>query len=391
MKKLKKLLLLILFSAALSGCGGALISKTTPPVLVPEPTEPKQHVVLSIYAAGDIMAHAPQQASALQKYGSYDFNENYQYVKPIIEQADIAICNIEMTFAGKPYAGYPRFSAPDEIAAAVKNAGFDIAVTANNHAFDNGAAGVKRTIEVLTSAGFQTTGTFASPDDKKYLLVSVKGVIVAIISATFESGNINGNIAINGIAITKDSAKLINSFFGQDIKKYEDLISQAKKEGAEIVICYFHWGTEYQTLPEQAQKDIALKLAAAGADIIFGSHPHMIQGFEVLKLKDKQIPVYYSLGNFISNQRKELMGQSLSENGIIAQVNLTFDTENKKIIEISSNYTPTWVDKYFQNGRYVYQIVPLIGDFKNNPPIPASGRQNQAEQALKDIKKIIDK
>ena len=375
----------------MSGCGGILASKQNN-----NPSEPPQTQAsanLNIYAVGDVMCHEPQQKSALKADGEYDFTENYVYVKPIIKQADLAICNVEMTFAGAPYSGYPKFSAPDAVAAALKDVGFKIAVTANNHMFDNGAVGLKRTIEVLNDAGLEVAGSVSDENEKKYVLTEVKGVKIAVIAATYESGVFDSSVAINGISISSGNQSLINSFgykdLEKDLEKYQAIIKQAHDGGAQIVICYFHTGDEYKREPGEFQKEIAASLAAFGADIIFMSHPHVLEKFEMLKLGNKEVPVYYSLGNFISNQREDIMGQRYSEEGIIAQINLTYDFKSQKIAEIHAGYIPTWVDKYYDNQRYTYIIVPLTEDFEHNPAIQESRHSGQAEKALQDINEVL--
>ncbi|AKL98187.1 CapA family protein [Endomicrobium proavitum] len=381
MRNIKTVLFLLTISAAMSGCGGIFASKNIAPA------------DLEIYAVGDIMAHAPQHKSAQTKNGSYDFNENYDYVRQIIAKADVAICNIEFTFAGFPYAGYPRFSAPDEIAKAVKNAGFNVAVTANNHMFDNGIGGLKRTIEVLQNAGFKTAGSVLNVGDKKYTVIEVKGVSVAVIAATYNSSVASGSVTINGLSVSTEAEKLINHFgyenLDNDLKKYKNYIKQAKSDGANIIVCYFHAGEEYKREPNEFQIEIAKKLAEYGADIIFMSHPHVLQKFEILKYKKRNIPVYYSLGNFISNQRAENLGHRYSEDGMIAAVSLTYNFNKKRIDAVRTEYIPTWVDKYYKDSRFIYSIVPLINDWANNPPITFSGHKNQARQAYEDIISIL--
>ncbi len=397
--KIKNLLLpaVFLLGLAVSGCSSVhTINKGSRLEHIPAVEISPDTVELNILCAGDIMAHMPQINSAQTEQGGYDFTENYAYVKPILQNSDLAICNIEFTFAGKPYSGYPSFSAPGQIAEAVKDAGFDIAATANNHSYDKGLKGIKRTIETLYKAGLIVTGTVKNKNDKKYAVVEANGVKIAVIAATYESPEINGKQTINGRVLDKKSELLINTFnyktLDEDLKNFKDYANEAKKDGAEIVIFFLHWGNEYETTPNAVQKEIAEKTALLGADIIFGSHPHVLQTYEILIDTEtgKKTPVFYSLGNFISNQRAEILKMPGTEYGMIAAVKIVFDKDTRKIADISADYIPTWTDKYHDGSRYVYHIVPLTGDFAENEPLITSGHAEKAKKALESITNLFD-
>ena len=123
---------------------------------------------ISMVCVGDIMAHQPQYRSAQQADGTYDFSDNYTYVKPYIEAADVAFCNVETVFGGGAPRGYPTFNAPDELATAIKGAGFDVAITSNNHMIDGGGDGVLRTVQVLQDAGLQTVGAQLTEEEPNF-------------------------------------------------------------------------------------------------------------------------------------------------------------------------------------------------------------------------------
>lgn len=133
--------------------------ENTEPV-IPDPPEVEEAIALSIAAVGDVMVHKPQLAAQYNgETGTYSFTNNFQYIKEYISAADLALCNVETTFAGGTYSGYPVFNAPDSLATALKEAGFDVALTANNHIMDKGLSGMKRTLEVLREEGLKTAGT----------------------------------------------------------------------------------------------------------------------------------------------------------------------------------------------------------------------------------------
>lgn len=133
---------------------------------MPEPVVAPDSTSVTLIFAGDIMQHGPQISAAWSDEDSaYNYHPCFSYVKPIIQTFDIAIANLEVTLAGPPFTGYPQFSAPDALAAAALEAGFDVLATANNHSCDRGNAGLLRTILVLDSLGIARTGTFADSSD----------------------------------------------------------------------------------------------------------------------------------------------------------------------------------------------------------------------------------
>lgn len=379
-----------LWLLALGGCGqdseagGTSGSK--------KPSEP---VELRFICAGDVMVHKSQIASQYDSAsGTYDYTDNFQYVKPYIEAADLALCNVETTFAGGQPTGYPCFNAPDELADALAWAGFDVGITSNNHMMDKGRAGMQRTLEVLRTAGLETAGSHGA-EEPAYTIAEVKGVKVGIVAYTYETPRINGCRTINSQTLSAESEAMINSFGYEnlegDLAEVAETVQAARDAGAEIVICYYHWGEEYQRSPNEWQQLIAKESAVTmGADIIFASHPHVLQGAELIEdeAAGRQIPVFYSMGNFISNQREETLQNRYTEQGMLAGVTLKYDPENGVEL-VDYDVLPTWVDKYFSGGKNVYAVVPLDGSMEQNGALTASGHLNRAKQALTDVTELI--
>ncbi len=350
---------------------------------------------LSIVCVGDVMVHRPQIASQYDsKTGTYDYNNNFRYVKSYIEDADLAICNVETTFAGGTPTGYPSFNAPDALAPALSATGFDVALTSNNHMFDKGLSGLKRTLEILRNAGLKTTGT-QLPEEKNYALYKTRGVSIAVVSYTYETPSSGGRPTINSTPLSAEAEPYINSFAYEDIDndllKVAESIKQAKEEGAQIVICYYHWGQEYQQVPNEWEEYIAKKTADMGADILFASHPHVLQtiGTAVGEETGKEIPVFYSMGNFLSNQRSETLDNRYTEQGMMARVDLTYDKKEKKLTITSVKGMGTWMEKYRAAGRDVYVVIPLAENYKENETLAASGHLGRATQALSDITETL--
>lgn len=361
----------------------------------PPPPEPEQAVTLHISAVGDVMVHKPQipaQYDSATK--TYNFDNNFQYVKKYIENADLALCNLETTFAGGQYSGYPVFNAPESLAAALKNAGFDIALTANNHIMDMGLAGMKRTLEIAREAGLATSGTHLD-GEKNYSIVDAGGVKIGIVAYLYETPVIDSIPTVNGNEINSEAWPLLNTFsydrLDQDLGKVKQSIQDARADGADIVVSYFHWGEEYQRSPNDYQQYMAREAASYGADIIFASHPHVLQGMEMLTDDEtgRQVPVFYSMGNFISNQRTETLDNRYTEQGIIAQVHFEYMRSKKQVVSVSMDAVPVWVDKYKKAGKDVYTIIPLDESLAENPTLNESGHMKRARQALEDIRELL--
>lgn len=391
----------------------------------PDPEPEPREVSLTIRCAGDIMGHLSQLiANYDDATGTYDFSPDYEYVRDYIGEADLSLCNVETTFAGKtPYTGYPFFNSPDQLAFDVADVGFDVALFSNNHMLDTKTAGMDRTLEVLRSAGLKTAGA-RLPGEERTTMVSVGEVKAGIVSYTYETGLYNGHRTLNGSIIPQDAQERINSFryykIEEDLKRIGEDIDALRGKGADIVIAYLHWGNEYQRKASQADRSIAQAVAEAGADIIFASHPHVVQEVEEIYIEvpvaaeepgdpdegahtgdpgegenapapaqKRTVPVFYSMGNFISNQRQETLDNRYTEQGMIASVDLVYDVDARVIRSVKTSFIPTWVEKYRTGGRTRYAIVPLVGDYLSNPELVASGHGSRAAQALADMTALI--
>ncbi len=247
---------------------------------------------LSMLFLGDIMQHDSQIADAWDPVSKrYDYNPCFRQVAPYIQAVDLAIGNLELTLAGKPFKGYPQFSAPDELLPALTEMGLDVLVTANNHCVDRGRQGVERTIRMLDSLKVPHTGTFTNEREKQNLhplLVEKNGFRLALLNYTYGT---------NGLPVTKPN--IVNLINTDEIVK--DLAT-AKKMNVDMIIVFVHWGAEYQSLPSSWQKDVADLFFRNGAQLVIGAHPHVIQPMEWNREKNQLIA--YSLGNFVSGQRK---------------------------------------------------------------------------------------
>lgn len=246
---------------------------------------------------GDAMQHQAQLDVARQLGGgkAYDYSSCFTYIAPTVTEADYAVCNLEVPLGGGPdYTGYPCFSAPDSYAVALKDAGFDMFLTANNHTLDRRDRAARRTITALDSLGVDHVGTYHDRSDRERKVPFVKdinGIRVGFLNYTYGT---NGIEPVDGVEV---------SLIDKEMMARE--IDRTRKAGAEIVVVAIHWGVEYVLLPNSNQKELAQFLIDHGVDMIIGGHPHVIQPMEVVRneKEGKDVLLVYSLGNFISNMK----------------------------------------------------------------------------------------
>ena len=299
---------------------------------------------LSLLFTGDIMQHDTQISGAfIPDSGLYDYKPCFEFVKPILSAADLTIGNLEVTLAGPPYKGYPQFSAPDELLDALKDAGFDVLVTANNHCVDRGRNGLERTIDLLDKAEMLHTGTFKDTLDwlNNYpLIIESKGFRLSLLNYTYGT---------NGLPVS--SPNIVNRI---DIARIGRDLEKAKSQHTDAIIVFMHWGQEYQSQPNAWQKALTDYCFEMGAKMVIGSHPHVLQPIEWRRDHDQLIA--YSLGNFVSGQRDRYRN-----GGALLHVDLEkiVKRDGSTVVAIKEvNYTLTYVHRT-QDARKTYQILPV--------------------------------
>lgn len=307
----------------------------------------------TILSSGDYLIHK-MILDSVRTGNGYDFDSIFTNVKDEITAADYAVCNFEFTITETGnFSFYPHFKLPPETADALKNAGFDFLVTANNHSGDDREDGIYRTVKILRQKGFKTTGTFETPDEKKYSVVDVNGIKVGIVNYTFGTIDDQGLKALNGnYALDANASQCINVFQNEKLpqlySELEQITADMKKDGAEAYIAYMHWGNEFQLQQTTTQQEIAQKLCDLGYNAIIGGHPHVIQPAAVLTGSNgNKTFCIYSTGNMVSNQRREYM--SASPNGYTEDaifVYTTFERDSEGNVKLASvDYTPLWMNK----------------------------------------------
>lgn len=311
---------------------------------------------ITLLFAGDIMQHQGQIDSAIMIDGGYDYTDCFSCVKEEVSRADIAIANLEVTFAGKPYTGYPSFSAPDEYLYAIRNAGFDILATANNHCLDRGRKGLERTNYMLDSLGIDRLGTYNNKEerDKRYpLVINKNGFRIAFLNYTY---------ATNGVSVT--SPNVVN-YLDRAVMLKD--IQAARIQKPDVIIAYMHWGIEYSSLPNHYQKELSDWFLSHGVDHVIGSHPHVVQPIELrnnVTTRKKHV-VAYSLGNYISN-----MSAIDTDGGIMLRLCLSKDS----VVRVDScNYCLVWTGRPKHTKEKNYKIIPANCS-NNDLPESASNR-----------------
>ena len=343
-------------------------------------TATEQETSARIMANGDLLYHDIIYISAKKADGTYDFHENFEYVKPWLKQADLVIGDFEGTVNKDHYlAGYPLFNAPGEVMDAIKDAGYQVLDLAHNHILDSQIEGVVSTADAIEKAGMTPIGVYThEPRDKAPIVIKeVNGIKVALLAYSY---------GFNGIeqSISQEDYNRYLSDLNEDKMKAE--IERAEKE-ADITIIMPQMGVEYQIEPTEEQKKLYHKMIDWGADIIFGGHPHVVEPAETVEKDDDKKLIIYSMGNFISNQRIETMqdveNAKWTERGVLMDVTIK-KKSGKTTIETAQAH-PSWVSRTPKGGYspegyplYLYQTY-ILEDF-----IEGGKYRSQLDEATKE-------
>lgn len=343
-----------------------------PAATLPPETSPRPESVASatLSAQGDLLMHEPVISSAKQSGGDHDFTYLFRYLREYLDAFDCSAINLETTLGGPayPYQGNPEFNAPDTLADAMKDAGYDLILTANNHASDTYASGILRTLEQLRSRGFTTLGTMLSSEEKKYEIVEINGIRIGMYCCTYATNELSeGQPSLNHRAFVKTKG-IVNYFLESKLERFfteaEGHIADMRADGAEAIVFYIHWGKEYMTQESSIQSGIAQRLCDLGVDVIIGGHPHVVQPVELIESSvdpDHRTVCIYSLGNAVSNQMKGVdpaFASGHSEDGALFSVTFEKFTDGT-VAATAVDVLPTWVNRNTNSGKRLYDILPL--------------------------------
>lgn len=311
----------------------------------------------AIAAVGDILMWRQQVESArIPGTQSYSFTDMFAPVASFLQGADLTIGNLETTFSGRtqPYqigsarTGYPRFNCPDELARDLRQAGFDVLTTVNNHCLDGGPEGLLRTLDLLDQHQIAHTGTYRNEQEaSSYLIREVNGIRIGILAYTYGT---------NKQQVPADSPWLVNLL---DQTVIERDISRLRPEVDLLILC-LHFGVEFRFTPTQKQRILAQRFLERGADVILGAHPHVLQPVvtPIITTPDgrkKRTLVAYSLGNFTS---EKMLTFDQSQCGAILRFAVEKNEQGQtNITEIS--VVPTYSQRYISGGRAKFRVMPM--------------------------------
>ena len=354
---MKKILSLII--AMLIFVFAACAERGTPQIVLEDITQEELRTA-EFCVLGDFVIHKTLLEKA--KVGdNYDFSEMLKYVEPFIASADFTVANIDGVLGNAKitskygYSGYPSFNTPYVLAQQLKDMGLDMLTLANNHALDYWYEGLQATLENVNNIGIDYVGAARSFEEKNTPKIrDICGIKFGILNYTDTLNSMERQAGLDKDALDFGVNFVTMNDFDSDVQKL-------KSAGAEVIICFMHWGTEYRTTPDQRQINLAQQLNKAGVDIIVGGHPHMVQKTEVItginNLGQEQTTYcIYSLGNFLSGQR-----DAGRDGGIIYRFTVSTDGEGNFSVE-NVNYITCWV---WSNGGY--QVLPVYL-FENQKP-----------------------
>jgi poly-gamma-glutamate synthesis protein (capsule biosynthesis protein) len=309
---------------------------------------------LTLLATGDNLFHETI-INSFRHGGSYNFTPIYSEVKNLVEKADVAFINQETVMAGESfgYTGYPAFNTPHHLARNLADTGFDIVNHANNHAMDMGRDGLYATLDMWDTMQ-EITVIGARKAGDKHRVIAKNNITLGFLSYTY---------GLNGIALPRDNPNLVSLI---NRTKMEEEI-KALRPLCDFLIVSMHWGEEYQMEPSAEQKNLALFLAELDTDLIIGHHPHVLQRAEKLpRPGGKETLCFYSLGNFVSNQREKerILGAmmlvtflkqgdelSISDSGLLPVVcHFERNFTNTKVYPLYS-YTEELLEKHLLHQR----------------------------------------
>ena len=351
---------------------------------IQEEEKPKD-IIINLVATGDVMCHTTNFNAAYDnETKEYDFTSVFANISKYITKADIAIGNLETTFAGKDrgYTGYPTFNSPSALGVALKNMGIDVFSTANNHSLDKGYTGIVSTLDKLDEIGIDHMGTARSEEEQNKVLVKdVNGIKIAFLSYTYGT---------NGIPVPAGKEYSVNLIDKDLILKQ---INLAKEQNVDIICASMHWGDEYKQKQNKKQEELADYLFQNGVDIIIGNHAHVIEPMEKRKIAledgtEKEVFVVYALGNFISGQTIEH-----TKSTVILDMNIRKNVENGKITIDSINYIPVYCYDESKKNSNRYELLDIreeIVKYENNSEGKVETSLYQIlKSELENIEKIL--
>ncbi len=331
------ILILVIGITTLFNSGGVTNKK---PILAPPLGEnPIKTYTAKLIATGDGLVHTPIYGAAKQSDGSYDFKDMLTYTKELLANYDIKYYNQETVFDDdKAYGGYPRFNTPSDFGKSMIEAGFNMVSLATNHSMDQGSASAKKSASWWKSQENVLTNGMASSEEERtnYQIMDANGITYTLLSYTEQTNGL-------GASELKKEPFLVNVYNEELVKK--DI--EAVRDKVDVLIVAMHWGNEYLQDTTAKQREEAKFLADNGVDIVLGTHSHCIEPWEWIN----DTVVFYSFGNFISNQMgaEQAMVRKVGVVGMFATLDITKKVDTRK------NTTSIIIDNIGADLNYSYR------------------------------------
>ena len=343
----------------------------------------------TIRVAGDFVIHdsliqsAIREAKITNADADCDFAPMLEPVRDALSAADFTVANVDGVFLGnqeKPYGGYPRFNTPPALLAALRDAGVDMLTMANNHALDYWYDGLKASLDRVDEAGLMHIGAARTREERDMpAIVDICGIRFGFLNYTTYLNGIDRYAGLDPDAMAFGICAESNSDYDADVRRL-------REEGAEMVVCFMHWVTEYRETPYSGQLKTGQALVRAGVDVIVGGHPHVVQRADWLTGtnqfgESQRTLCVYSLGNFLSGQRK-----SGRDGGILFEFTVERDEAGRARVTDAS-YTSTWVWRQGTESQgYAYRILP-VAEYAGNRPSGMTSAEHYNMRFLRDIHK----
>lgn len=317
-------------------------------LITPTPEPARAAYTFTLAAAGTVYAPKAIRESVMEDAGHYDFSPVFAGLGDLLGSADLAIVTLETMTAGSE-KGYGNYNTPAQILDALRGCGVDLIALATERALDKGYEGLRLTVSELTARGLICAGVdFEQPSSGKTNLIGIGGIQVAVLAYAYglsEDGREKTRESERSAVAMIDSARMVAD------------ITKARVDGANVVIVLPHWGTKNKQETPENVRQLAVTLAEAGADIILGTHPNVVQGSERLSVIRSdgltyEAVVCYSLGSLLTDS-------SAPENtaGMVARLPVTYDPETRRTTLGELDCMPVYVARQREEAKTVYRVV----------------------------------
>ena len=321
-----------------------------------EVKETKKVYTLSMVMGGDALIHSNVYKDAMNSDGSFDFYKQQKYISDYIKKFDLKYYNQETIIGGddRGYSGYPRFNTPSAFADTMRDIGFNMVSLANNHSMDQGVQGVLNSVNYWKNTDVMWNGQADSEETRtNYIIKEKNNITYAMLSYTEHT---------NGLPLPSDKPYLVNVWDDEKVKADITYL----RDKVDVLIVAMHWGEEYTHVPTQSERTKAQFLADLGVDIVIGAHPHVVQPIE----KINNTIVYYSLGNYLSNQIEDY-----KRAGLLGTLNIVKTVENGEskveITDVGGAFIYTWRHLPSYTGHIIIpftnsEIAKYLSNYKSN-------------------------